>query len=230
MTMMLRMAGTLGQRLEVDPALVGWWRFDGNLTDASGNGNTLAWSGADAYAQGKYGQSAGPFTDSNFISSSANLFGSFGSPSKFTVSFWVNTTSTDRQQFVGEYQISGNQRGWLFERNSGTHIQLIVSINGTQFQGTLFEYNLPTNKWVFLCVTYDGTGNLNFYADGLLIGTTPAPYETIHAGTESLFIGKSAHAPDRAVQGQIDNPMIYNRALTPSEIKYVYDTGRPVLK
>ena len=39
MSMMLRMAGTLGQRLEVDPALVGWWKFDGNLTDASGSGN-----------------------------------------------------------------------------------------------------------------------------------------------------------------------------------------------
>ena len=214
--------------MSIARGLVGWWRFDGNLNDASGNGNNLAWSGADAYAQGKYGQSAGPFTDSNFVSSSANLFGSFGSPSKFTVSFWVNTTSTARQQFVGEYQTSGNQRGWFFERFSGSQIQFIVSLDGSEFQGTLFAYNLPTNKWVFLCATYDGTGDLKLYADGLLIGTTPAPYETIHASTESLFIGKSAHAPDRAVQGQIDNVLIENYARTPSEIKTLYALGSPL--
>jgi hypothetical protein len=80
-----------------------------------------------------------------------------------------------------------------------------------------FSRAVPINQWTHVAVTYNN-GNINFYHNGILTGTTTSPIETLYTGTGSLYIG--AYSPSsHTVDGTLDEIRIYNRALSHSEIR-----------
>ena len=225
MSMMLRMAGTLGQRLEVDPALVGWWKFDGNLTDASGAGNhATVGTGSEAYTAGVYGQA----WDNNATRllkidtiTSADLDGTH------SIVVWIKPSAIEASSFT-RYRITSRMVGTSTRSTVGiddSRISMSISGASPQIQSDPIEIN----KWYHVVAVFQN-GNSVLYINGSPIGTSS---DNILSGDATpLYVGGQATSAGtgRHFEGQIDNAMIFNRALSPSEIKYVYDTGRPIPK
>ena len=86
----------------------------------------------------------------------------------------------------------------------------------------------PLNKWTHLAVTYDGNEAVIYY-NGKAEGSMSLP-GGIFPGTDDLGIGANVGGmPKGRVAGgfigMIDEPALYNRALSAEEIKGIYDAG-----
>lgn len=144
----------------------------------------------------------------------------------FTLSAWINPKS------FGE-----NGNGFIFDKSTST-----AAANGFHFRvrddwrvaggvtnGNQYSSNdlLSPNKWAFVAMSATKNGStslINFYVNGVLSSTANQTGGNL-AGivtTNALRIGNRAAATDRTFDGTIDEPRIWNRALTPTEIQNLY--------
>ena len=240
MSMMLRMAGTLGQRLEVDPALVGWWKFDGDLTDASGKGYNGTGVGSPTFTSGIYGQALSlNGTDQRVDLGVGTIQTALEGAPAVTVSAWIYPSLamglTALKRFVG-IPINGGFVGFEFGvldkdlRVGGRSASSDGFLSATatnvvtlgKWQHVVGILSFATNRaLIYLNGEQILNSSLSFNAENWTNATVDT--ESRIGMTPAIFVARHWH-------GELDNFMIYNRALSASEIKYVYDTGRPVLK
>jgi len=76
-------------------------------------------------------------------------------------------------------------------------------------------------QWHHVVAVYDGA--LRIYIDGRLRASSP---RQINTSTSSLFIGSQAGGI-QAAEGAIDDVRIYNRALSATEVKTLYEFEKP---
>ncbi len=77
--------------------------------------------------------------------------------------------------------------------------------------------NTISNNWHHIAFVYDGT-SYNVYVDGVLDNNTHGPCGSISANIGNLLIGKD-------YTGDLDDILIYNRALTSSEVIQIQGLG-----
>lgn len=143
---------------------------------------------------------------------------------RFTVFMWVNVT----EYVDSEYDIpfacddSGESPGRI--RLFAYHgMQLGVdNVTGSSATLDLFPSHASTqataNQWKNYAFTYDGS-TINAYVDGVLVDTDSTVSGNINL-TATCRIGRSpSHYPQKALNGSIDNLMIFNRSLSSNEIK-----------
>ena len=83
---------------------------------------------------------------------------------------------------------------------------------------------VTANTWTYITVTADGTDK-KIYVNGAQTDTETNANDAA-ATTADLFIGKSNGVSDRQVSGVIDDVVLYNTALTASEILRNYNAGK----
>lgn len=194
--------------------LVGWWTFDGKtissgtVTDQSGQGHSGTLSGTTVVA-GKMGQAL------NFNGSSDRvILSSVPSASIFTVSAWMKrgpSTSGD-----GYDSIYSSDAGFFLNQ------QKLNWWDGSDRVGGATVVSM--GMWHMVSIVSDGT-NLTVYLDGVSDGTavTGANLPT-NAG---VGIGGHTYGPEY-FNGVIDDVRVYNRALSPTEIRQLYNAGNGV--
>ncbi len=211
--------------------LVGWWPFNGNANDESGNGNNGTNSGATLTTD-RLGNinNAYAFTSGNYIVSSPNL--PIGNSAR-SVSLWFQTTSTSYNTSTGlgaNVMMSyGTGPG-----TSGTGVagQLICE---TQVGNLVLNHYVTglggsgvfvsDGSWHNVIYTFNGSVH-NLYLDGLLIDTDNY---LLNTGTTNLYFGKRATELNmHQYNGKIDDVAIWNRALTQEEITALYLGCNPV--
>jgi len=212
--------------------LVGMWTFDGNdmsgntAIDRSGNGNNGTLTNGPKKAIGKIGQAL------SFDGS--NDFGDLGTPAIFdldasySLSAWVYTTkpsggSNFNQTIIalGSGACCGTERllDLAWDSGGGTYRFRYAHGGSTVLSGTQTP---QLNRWYHVAGTWDGTTR-RFYMDGVLDGTqsfSTAPTEF----SANNYIG-SSFGTASFWQGLIDEARVYNRALTPAEIRQLYKAG-----
>jgi hypothetical protein len=78
--------------------------------------------------------------------------------------------------------------------------------------------NVENNSWVHVAAVYDG-GEMRIYQDGTLVGSRAKSGELTFRNTASTWIGGNGpKATSRPWKGQIADVIMYNYALTPSQI------------
>jgi hypothetical protein len=91
-----------------------------------------------------------------------------------------------------------------------------TSAGGTQ--NIESDRNIIDNNWHHILGTYDGSV-MKLYVDGVLSKTEDKWFPgDIAYGNYDLYIGDSFN-------GQIDDVRIYNYALTPTQVKTLYNNG-----
>ena len=80
-------------------------------------------------------------------------------------------------------------------------------------------------QWHYVAGTYDGV-SLCFYVDGLRDRCESAT-GAIHVNDQPVFIGANSEQPGRSWHGLIDDVRIYSYALSPSDVRTLYE-GRKV--
>jgi len=212
-------------------SLVGWWPFNGNANDESGNGNNGAVNGA-VLTNDRYGSSNSAYS---FNGTSDYIETLFGQPSltSLTMAGWIKTS-------IGGYIVSNGFLTGGFElfmhnqSSGGIHngkICFYQSISGGGF-GKMTTNTFLDNNWHHVVGVVQGytTNNLspdsvNIYVDGILVlqdkvitksGFLPSipnsPFYFGKTGLQSSFCN-----------GKLDDIGIWNRALDSNEIKSIYN-------
>jgi hypothetical protein len=203
----------------------------GRVTDASGQGNHGKASGARWVAEGKKGGAYQFTADGNEIVVQNN---DSLNPEQMTLAAWIKTTTVDAfwrrifdKSFIQGFALSiageWEQNKWQgqvsLEAGPGTHF----SITRTK---------VTDGEWHHIVVTFDGAVQLLF-VDGKL-DSQPVRWranEQIGITDFNLVIGcnrSNIGGEDFGIsfRGLIDEPMMWNRALSTNEVAFLYESQR----
>ena len=215
--------------------LVGWWPFNGNANDESGNGNHGTMNGA-TLTSNRNGEINKAFVFdgvNDYIALNKPYFEGSKSVEEFTYSTWVNCFQIPVSSSVF---ISAKEGYWrskyiFIEPDSTIHFGRTQPNPQNYFDINSGNNKLKTNNWVNIVISYN-KGKLNLFLDGKIISNVTIPYTSLDYSyleqgnsTNSNLIG--AIYPKTGIEGffhgKIDDIAIYNRALTQEEIKQLYE-------
>jgi hypothetical protein len=207
--------------------LVGWWPFNGNANDESGNGNNAVMQGNATFALDRYSIAnssyAGDLTSGADITTLNNF--PFGN-SERTISLWFQNNTP----YPG-----GNRQLFSYgDNNSGGRFGLYMdgtSIGVEHVGGARRCAYTPDGIWHNFTVTYPasgmGTNDIMLYFDGVLqTSSNLNPVSSLNTANSYIhWIGTLGFSPGwlYAFSGKIDDIGIWNRALTPQEITDLYN-------
>ena len=207
-------------------SLVAAYSFDegtgATVTDASGNGNTGAISGA-TWSTGKYGNALtfNGTTALVTIPDSAALDLSTG----MTLEAWVNPTVVSSAWRDVIYK--GDE--YYFLEATSTQGQVPCAggtLGNTGIQATYGTAALVPNTWTHLAATYDGT-TLRLYVNGVQVSSAAVTGNIPTSAYPLQIGGDNLHGQFFA--GQIDDVRVYNVARTPAQIQSDMNTRITVL-
>jgi len=203
-----------------EEGLIGYWRFDeakGTVArDSSGNGIDGVLQGVN-WVEGVLG-SALEFNGEGSVVISSDLLDGID---ELTISFWIYIRGWGRYSPIAKRDCIYR---FIFLPESD-HFVVATENNPWYSPGTVLPFrNIPRERWCHLSATYK-SGEMKVYMNGELIATGGWGVRgKLNRSPDPLVIGL-ADAPELDnFKGMIDELRIYNRALSPREIKGLYDS------
>lgn len=195
--------------------LIGWWPFNGNANDESGNGNYGTVNGASLGID-RFGNSNAAY-DFDGVNDYIDLFNT-GSQGNFSISFWFLIDTITNQKIISKFTNSQSfPNGWEIEvGNNGS----LNYGNGSQQHYGQNLYN--TSTWSFGTLVFNSNNNqITFYENG----TQSSVYNNFSLINNNINIRLGARAnaiPSILYNGKIDDIGMWNRPLTNTEIQNLY--------
>lgn len=189
--------------------LVNWWRGEGDGKDSAG-ANNAGLSNGVAFAAGAIGQAFSFDGINDFLQIGASAI----SP-PWSAEFWVNRQDSTNDSAI---LISDTATSLKLEQYPSTR-KVGYTIWGVKDYS--FNYTAPVGTWAHL-VFVGSTSNIQLYVNGALQDTI-ATNSTLPRGRIGYDI---AGRYDKQLKGWLDEPSLYNRMLTPSEIQALYQSGK----
>jgi hypothetical protein len=197
--------------------LVGWWPFNGNANDQSGNGNN-----------GTTGSGVTLTSDRFFSNNAAYDFNGSGNISltslpttgaqDFTISGWVKTNNTTVRKGIACWgQDNPWQSTYFFVTNTG-YLNFGFAYNGGPQSSTF----IADNQWHHVAVTCI-SGLIQLYLDGQPTATALQMNPNI-SGTNKALGANIDNSGSNNFNGALDDIGIWNRALTQWEITNLYNS------
>jgi|SRR5579883_766486 len=219
------------------PNLLGYWRFDPMLSDTSYETNSWAGSytgmlhgNAQIGAAGSGCPLPGEPNNHALLLDGTNSYLSTsltgGIINGGTVLAWVYLTA--QPSTAGHFfQITSQaQSGNDFDLQIQTDNRLyFFTDNGSS---TVYPGPLPLNQWHFLAATFTANSTRCIYLDGQLVASSTAGSHSLN--NNPFWIGNNFVFGPRMFQGRIDEVAVFSRALSASEVAYIYASAvGPVL-
>ena len=202
--------------------LVGWWPGEGNANDIAGTNNG-ALSGGASFASGEVGQafSFDGVNGSVVVPDSSSL----RLTNQLTIEAWINMRAANAaQSIVSKVGGSGGNNGYSVSLVENTLQGLFNSPGGSWPQFAVTSASLVVaGVWNHVALTYDQSA-MKLYFNGVPVATNVIGPHPINTSSSNLRISgdDNLHV---YFDGLIDEPAIYNRALSASEIAAIYAAG-----
>ncbi len=201
---------------------ISWWRAEGYATDALSTNHGILQNEA-TFAAGKVGQAFSLDGASNVVITNTP---GLNPTNALTIETWVYVTggNGDNRDIIGKDGESSDRQYLLSVSDVNRFRAHIWTTNGMPvfFDGGT---SVQLNTWYHIAMTYDGTW-LNLYVNGVADGSqsTNSPIITT---TQPLRIGGGSIEDDDPFYfpGLIDEPTLYRRALSATEIENIYRAG-----
>ena len=210
--------------------LVGYWPFNGNANDESGNGNNGTTNGAslttDRFGNANSAYNFNGISDNITIPNSTSL----SNMTSITISAWFN---------INQWDMINNQ-GWfpiLSKTNSSSYgkyrLGAYTSVNGepslygnlsTEATGITQNNLYSLNQWNQVVITISN-GNSTIFLNGVQVYNGATSY-TGWSTTDNLplLIGKDIPGIVDYANGKIDDIGMWNRVLTQQEVTNMYNS------
>jgi len=199
--------------------LVGWWRLDeGSGTtafDSSGNGNDGTILGNPQWVAGKVGGALDFDGDGDYVNCGNDPI--FDITEEITLTVWVN--SNDNGNSAHNCWLGKGDNAYAIKHQSGNYLEFFI------YDGAWHSTNYSTDitslngDWHHMAGTFDGS-ELKFYLDGELAANLVYS-GTIGTAAHNVTIGENSQATGRYFDGMLDDPRIYNEALSQNDIKSI---------
>lgn len=199
--------------------LVGWWRFNNNLTDSSGynadatTNNASPTTGEDGTANSAYS-----FGSSQVTSASSAAIPT-GAAAR-TVLAWVNANAypaASSWSMVASWGTSATASASALSINSAGKVAF-----NSQSNDFTSNFTLPLNQWHLIGYTVTGSSLQIIYDGTVQAATLTSPVATLSG--PPLYIGAYINTSLRW-SGSIDDLRIYNRVLANTELQAIYNAG-----
>lgn len=217
--------------------LAALWSFDGKdmtprVMDRSGNGYNATINGQTSTTTtiGKIGQALSFDGVNDYVSASPGISYS----DSFTVSFWtkVKSNAGSYKAFVigrgaGQDDYS---TGFVIDMGpdpTGSLSYIGVEGNGMNTNTDLLTSSFDFDTWHHIVVDFSvGSNAVKLYADGVLEGTRTRSAGSV--GLSDIQLGARYYSSfvSGYLDGSLDDVRIYNRSLSASEVKQLYNMGR----
>jgi hypothetical protein len=210
--------------------LVGWWPFNGNANDESGNGNNGPVNGATLTAD-RFGNANKAYsfdgTSSNItVNSSTSL--NIASGQSITVSCWLKhdlTATNINKYFISKYSGLSNTGeafaiGTGLQGNGYTWHQIAAGVNnGREIRG---QKTINDGQWHLVTSVLSMGNKTKLYVDGIPDSTVSFPLSGSIINSINLYFGCNSNNM-YFYKGNLDDIAIWNRALTQQEISDLYN-------
>lgn len=148
--------------------LVGAWNFNnGNskyIYDYSGYGNTSIFLGPNpSVGWGEKSKSLNLNGDYDFFEVIGEKLPPVLDLNNLTFSTWINIKSEKNASIIGNLTDEG---GWLLSTILQNGLRLKFSYNKNYIEA-ISDFIVPTNKWIFISVSFDNKNYVKFYLNGL---------------------------------------------------------------
>ncbi len=146
---------------------------------------------------------------------------------RLTFATWVKRDVITKKQYL---IMSADNGGWgvYFSETTGSPIPMgnnnyvWFTLRGANCWHSDLE--IADTQWHFVAVTLDRQ-LASFYIDGKPAGRAAMGY-TINSGGSRYCLGGTLDDPDCSFQGSLEETLVFNRPLDPSEIAPLYNRGR----
>ena len=216
LTFLTLFAGSVASAQIPSSGLVGYWPFNGNANDESGNGNNGTVNGATLTTD-RFGNanSAYSFNSSNINVGSSSVLNI--SNTGITISVWLRKTSDSNLWHVLGKR---NQCGAFHYQISSNYLPYGLAWGGSTPGENSFINSgilIQSNQWNHVVGTYS-EGNWKLFLNSVFIAEMASPITDVI--NSDLIFGNSGEC--QPFVGILDDISIYNRALTPAEITQLY--------
>ena len=201
---------------------VAWWKADGNALDSAGSYNA-SWTGTVAYASGVNAQAFALNGTNALYASSPVLITS----NAFTVCAWVNVSQTNNYGRVIDISDGVNSAQIINDSGAdGASLQWITkhSQYETALNSLKWGVSPALGSWTHLSYSVAANGTSTFYVNGSAKTSAASGNAGDSAANSTIRIGSRRDANSVTfLPADIDDVLIFNRALTQSEITQLYN-------
>jgi len=209
--------------------IISWWPGEGDARDVvNGNDGVYLGAAASRFTNGMVGTAFGFDGVSDAVRVSTRP--AFQVTTGLTAEAWVYPTSrgTFHDILTRWGALGSNDRSFGLSLDPLGRPYLAISFDGFDCSPPCMARSgnpVPLNAWTHVAGTYDGT-YIRLYVNGALAAETYQP-GSLWPGNNDLVIGGEVDGTQLAspFAGLIDEPTLYNRALTPEEIRLIYEAG-----
>ncbi len=220
--------------------LVGYWPFNGNANDQSGNGLNGTVTGA-TLTNDRNGNADGAYLFNSSVASNISIqtqsVTGTALQNQFSIVMWVKANRV--ANYIGESTLcpgsvsvpmANSNQNWAFvPGNSGSNLGVGFSIGTNGVMVTEHANNILVSRlsnsstyssFVQVAIVYD-SNNSYLYVNGALVRTSPMYCTSnIKMIPSLLTLGASLYSPN--FSGVIDDLGLWNRALTAYEVQFLF--------
>jgi hypothetical protein len=217
--------------------IVGWWRAEGDATDAAGGNNGII-GGNVTFVPGEVGEALhyDGATSAVTVPASSNL-----AVRSFTIEAWISPEDISHPRPILEY--AGTAAGYIHfwygltaspgggVGAPGALYGLVRDPNGGALQVSSAAGLLSSNQWSHVAFTFDYFARTAvLYLNGVNVGSNVSSVAVQPLTSLPVNLGFSPPQSTDLLAGtrhlgKLDEVSIYNRALSPAELLAIYNAG-----
>jgi len=224
------------QNTKLTNGLVGLWSFNGQditwgsnfMRDGSGNGNngTLgSFSRTSSIDFGVSGQALKFDGSANQVTSATQ----FVNPQTFSISIWFKTTVASGRKLIGFETGQTGTASISYDRHlsMGTDGKIYFGWYPGSITTVASLSTLNDGQWHHAVGTHNGSNGI-LYIDGVYQGTNTGSPQSYNGYWRigGYKLATWTNSSDGYFSGSLDEARVYNRTITPQEVKQLYNMGR----
>jgi hypothetical protein len=204
----------------------GDWRLNGDLTDSSGNGNSLTVTGTTTYTTDEHSAASKAFSfdGSTFATLSTSSVGNYTSLA-FSILVWVKPTGSISNSPVIINHGAFNSTGYYLQFFSDGHVEFQIGRGSTPFSAAVKTAAslVSAGNWYGVLVIINGSAG-QIWVNGTNQTSSSDTLSAPSSDSNNFRIGAYSTGSNK-LTGAVAQVAIWSRVLNSTEISNIYSLG-----